>query len=526
MDIAAPRRDASDHAAIRGVLTVDVAPTRGLARVGLRRRDLEVPRDTDIDGSFWEVMSEVMDDDEMATHTYGAFVDAALEARQVYADGSCIGQGTHNGPARAGAGLFWGLGSQFNISYRVPGDQTNNRAELFAILAVLVTTPPSVPLEIYTDSQYAINTIVHLGPVLFQTGWNCTNGDVLAAIQYRIRLRRGRIVFHHVYGHGNNKANLAADRLARKGARMDLDEETALEWLVVPSPLPPLEDREVRGQCRVSSTLPSPKRRDKERQRRLSGKGRAGRRGAKRWFLESLREAGTNVVELWRIVNRIRSPPTAARPQVPLEEQTKAYQVRLNPPEDPAAAGFDVDELQRVTDAADSIPLPSLPSRFAVLNELLTAGDIERVKSYLHEKGAGSTPGIDHMTYAALMNIDNAKLVEFLNECLRTGRAPGAFLNTIISSVPKPGKDPTSADGYRGIGLQSCAYKMLSIAYNFKLGAVLETEHILPPTQNGFRPGYRTNNNPFILRTMIDKSRATGKQLMHSVLHTNSWAFL
>ncbi|KAI5822343.1 hypothetical protein K523DRAFT_221733, partial [Schizophyllum commune Tattone D] len=36
---------------------------------------------------------------------------------------------------------------------------------------------------------------------------------------------------------------------------------------------------------------------------------------------------------------------------------------------------------------------------------------------------------------------------------------------------------------------------------------------IIPASQNGFRPAYRTNNNAFILRAAIEKARATGETL-------------
>ncbi|KIK56868.1 hypothetical protein GYMLUDRAFT_126498, partial [Collybiopsis luxurians FD-317 M1] len=36
---------------------------------------------------------------------------------------------------------------------------------------------------------------------------------------------------------------------------------------------------------------------------------------------------------------------------------------------------------------------------------------------------------------------------------------------------------------------------------------------LLLDTQNGFRPTYRTINNPLILKTLIDKAKAMGKPL-------------
>ncbi|KAJ7220073.1 ribonuclease H-like domain-containing protein, partial [Mycena pura] len=172
------------------------------------------PGETELDEDLWGLMSEVMEVGDMARHTYGPLLDTDAAARQVYVDGSCIGPSSAR---RAGAGLRWGMASLRNRALRVPGEQTNNRAELFAILGALATTPISVPLDIFTDSQYAINMIVHWGPAIAQTGWHCANGDALSAIQYQIRRRRGHIRFHYVRGHSGNKENEAADRLAKSG---------------------------------------------------------------------------------------------------------------------------------------------------------------------------------------------------------------------------------------------------------------------------------------------------------------------
>ena len=61
-------------------------------------------------------------------------VDAPPSAHKkyVYTDGACI----HNGKkyAKAGIGIFFGIGDKRNVSERITGKQTNNAAELEAIL--------------------------------------------------------------------------------------------------------------------------------------------------------------------------------------------------------------------------------------------------------------------------------------------------------------------------------------------------------------------------------------------------------
>nr|GAT46238.1 predicted protein [Mycena chlorophos] len=119
---------------------------------------------------------------------------------------------------------------------------------------------------------------------------------------------------------------------------------------------------------------------------------------------ESELSAGTDSGELWKIVNAIRRPPSAAPPPIDLDELTEDYVVRLNPPVDPVAASFDPIHLADIIAHAASIPERSQEALF-------------------------------------------------------------------------PSND------------------------------------LLPPSQNGFRANNRTNNNPFILRTLIDKAHADGDTL-------------
>ncbi|KZV87557.1 ribonuclease H-like protein, partial [Exidia glandulosa HHB12029] len=87
----------------------------------------------------------------------------------VYTDGSCIKQDVV--PARAGAGLCWGIGCDRNVSLRVPGTQTSNRAELYAVLEAVLRADPYRALRIYTDSQNTIRICCHWAPTYAMTGW-------------------------------------------------------------------------------------------------------------------------------------------------------------------------------------------------------------------------------------------------------------------------------------------------------------------------------------------------------------------
>ena len=80
----------------------------------------------------------------------------------VYTDGSCINNGKSN--ARAGIGIWFGENDTRNISSEIKGDSlSNNIAELVAIITVFSVLKKEIkdklPINIYSDSEYSINSI-------------------------------------------------------------------------------------------------------------------------------------------------------------------------------------------------------------------------------------------------------------------------------------------------------------------------------------------------------------------------------
>ncbi|KAG8979847.1 hypothetical protein FRB90_007877, partial [Tulasnella sp. 427] len=73
-----------------------------------------------------------------------------------YTDGACRGNGAAG--AVAGVGVWYGDNDPRNVSERCPGAQTNNRAELIAIIRCLeMDLEPTQQLLIKSDSKYAMD---------------------------------------------------------------------------------------------------------------------------------------------------------------------------------------------------------------------------------------------------------------------------------------------------------------------------------------------------------------------------------
>ena len=126
----------------------------------------------------------------------------------------------------AGYGVYYGDNDPRNISEFFPLDNpTNNRAELYAILACL-ERESSNSIAIVTDSKYACDCLTQYIYKWKKNNWktidntDVKNTDILLKIWNYIEKRN--VVFKHVnshtgcgdiYSYGNNMA----DRLAQNG---------------------------------------------------------------------------------------------------------------------------------------------------------------------------------------------------------------------------------------------------------------------------------------------------------------------
>ncbi|ESZ95707.1 hypothetical protein SBOR_3927 [Sclerotinia borealis F-4128] len=145
---------------------------------------------------------------------------------KVWTDGSSRGNGKVG--AVAGYGVFFGDGDERNISAPLEGNpQTNQRAELTAALRALETVPLDKHIEIVTDSNYTINCATVWYKGWEKKGWKTSTGkevmnlDLIMKIRKRIDERTSNKVQTNltwVKGHDQNPGNVAADRLAVRGA--------------------------------------------------------------------------------------------------------------------------------------------------------------------------------------------------------------------------------------------------------------------------------------------------------------------
>ena len=145
----------------------------------------------------------------------------------VFTDGACINNGKPN--AIAGIGVFIADNDPRNVSRRVEGKQTNNVAELSAILEVFTILEEEIErgdiINIYSDSKYSINSFTVWAIKWKQNNWTKKNGiKNLELIKrgYELFNKYNNVNIFHIKAHTGLTDKLSignenADRLANMG---------------------------------------------------------------------------------------------------------------------------------------------------------------------------------------------------------------------------------------------------------------------------------------------------------------------
>ena len=140
----------------------------------------------------------------------------------VYTDGACSNNGRDN--ALAGIGIFFGINDNRNISKKIEGKQTNNTAELSAIIETYHIIENDIlngkKIAIVSDSEYAIKCVSSYGEKCYKKDWNVDiPNKELVKTAYEMYKDKLNIKFIHIKAHTHNTdihsfGNDNADKLA------------------------------------------------------------------------------------------------------------------------------------------------------------------------------------------------------------------------------------------------------------------------------------------------------------------------
>ena len=141
----------------------------------------------------------------------------------VYTDGACSNNGREN--AMAGIGIFFAIDDPRNVSRALEGKQTNNSAELTAIIELYSIIKEDIisgkKISIVTDSEYAIKCVGKYGEKSSLLDFEkIPNGELVRTI-YKL-YKDSDVEFIHIKAHTKKEdihslGNYYADKLANRG---------------------------------------------------------------------------------------------------------------------------------------------------------------------------------------------------------------------------------------------------------------------------------------------------------------------
>ena len=124
----------------------------------------------------------------------------------------------------AGIGIFFGIDDVRNVSKKIEGKQTNNTAELSAIIETYYIIQNDIlndkKIAIVSDSEYAIKCVSSYGEKCWKKSWNIDiPNKEMVKTAYEIYKDKINIKFIHIKAHTNNTdihsfGNDKADKLA------------------------------------------------------------------------------------------------------------------------------------------------------------------------------------------------------------------------------------------------------------------------------------------------------------------------
>ena len=144
--------------------------------------------------------------------------------------------------------------------------------------------------------------------------------------------------------------------------------------------------------------------------------------------------------------------------------------------------------------------------------------DIEIIAAVKNLKNNKSS-GIDNILNEHLktsIHIMAPVYTKLFNIIFDTGLVPESWSLGNILPIYKNKGDPNNPENYRPITLLSCFGKLFTSILNNRLTSYLEKNRIISSCQAGFREGFSTTDNLFIMQSLIDIAKANKQKLFCS----------
>ncbi|KAF5387244.1 hypothetical protein D9757_006858 [Collybiopsis confluens] len=508
----------SDHAPIAVKLAIpglepSAGPLHGkIQRLHSSPAQFHLPSESELDCMLIEVVNSIKRPaDDPILRVYGCLApDSPRSSTPIsaYISGTCI---LSQSTLATGAGIAYGQNSSLNISFRVHGPGlSENCAAAYAALYAIAKCPANRPLIIVSKSEYVISALSHFALSHMKRNWNTANGDVLRAITTIIRARSALTHLSLLDPRSQNNHFLLALSLAELGCSSSA---------TFPLPIAqnqPFQAPTSSGLPKVTTDMPNPLQEapasGPTKTDLPSHRGRSQMLRRRDMHLHDFQAAANNSALFWKKFVVLAQGKTADQP-VPIDQLKKTFQERMNAPSSLPEL-FDATLHARYVEEANSIPLHTADKTPDQLFDTpFSDGNIEDAKVEIDKHPTNSASGIEQIHYRDIIAMDTQLLCKLINEAIRSSDSPSVWIISIIIGILKKGKSPGDPNNYRTIVLESCMLKFVTLLIMRRIVKYADLHKIVPPSQNGFRKHFRTNNNAFILRCAIERAKSLKKTL-------------
>ena len=204
--------------------------------------------------------------------------------------------------------------------------------------------------------------------------------------------------------------------------------------------------------------------------------------------------------ELWRILNNLNNS-TSQNEGINLEDLYEYFK------------NLNVDYNQSGDDENFILPDCNDEQVNNILNGDITPAEIlTAIKNLKNNK----SPGYDMIMNEYIKTTSNELLplyTDLFNIILNSGVIPSIWTAGIILPIYKNKVSPQDPDSYRGITLVSSLGKLFTMVLNNRLSQFADLVEIIPKAQAGFRKGYSTLDNIFVLHVLIQLYLYNNKKL-------------
>lgn len=147
------------------------------------------------------------------------------------------------------------------------------------------------------------------------------------------------------------------------------------------------------------------------------------------------------------------------------------------------------------------------------INGPITQNEIEKVIKTLKNNKACGLDSIVNEHIKSTASILMPTYIIFFNIILDTGIVPESWTVGVIKPIYKKNGEVTDPSNYRPITLLSCFGKLFTAIINNRLTSYAEENNIISDCQTGFRKGFSTADNVFVLFSLIQHLFTRKKKL-------------